>query len=85
MNKFNKYVTIGIGSFILLCALLSGLFSIFNKAEPETILVPKGYEGVVVVIFDQQEGAPAKYEGKDRVYEIPEDGVLLTRFAWDTG
>ncbi|QHT66346.1 hypothetical protein GXP67_06580 [Rhodocytophaga rosea] len=58
---------------------------IFNRAEPEAILIPKGYEGEVIIIFDQKEGAPIKYEGKERIYEIPDNGVLVTQFAWTTG
>jgi hypothetical protein len=85
MKKFSKYMMIGIGSFFLLCFALTGHLLIFNRAEPEAILIPKGYEGEVIIIFDQKDGQPVKYEGKERIYEIPENGVLITQFSWTTG
>jgi hypothetical protein len=56
-----------------------------NKAEPEVHLIPKGYKGPVIIIFDDKQGKPEKYEGDKRVYEIPSDGVLRTQFKKQEG
>jgi hypothetical protein len=56
-----------------------------NQAEPETHLIPKGYKGYVIIIFDEKNGVPEKYENGSRVYEIPSDGVLRTQFKKQKG
>lgn len=68
-----------------------GLSVVFNflgckqKGEQEIYLLPKGYTGHVLIILNQKDGAPKKYEGKARVYEIPETGVLKTQFSNNEG
>lgn len=59
------------------CLLLS---SCIQRAEPEIHLIHKDYKGPVVIIFNDPKGSPVKYEGKSRVYEIPENGILRTKF-----
>jgi hypothetical protein len=56
-----------------------------SKAEPEVHLIPKGYKGPVIIIFDDKQGRPEKYENGKRVYEIPMDGVLKTQFKKQQG
>jgi hypothetical protein len=51
-----------------------------NKVEGEIHLIPKGYEGPVIIVFNQKTGKPVKYENGSRVYEIPASGVLKTQF-----
>jgi len=53
--------------------------------EPEIHLLPAGFEGPVLIIFNQAEGAAPKYEGEARVYEIPASGVLWTQFSDQSG
>lgn len=61
-------------------SILLFLSSCVNKAEPEVHLIPKGYKGPVIIIFEDKQGKPEKYEDGKRVYEIPADGVLRTQF-----
>jgi len=44
-------------------------------------ILPKGYRGLVLVIYNQQSGKPAKYIDGKRVFEIPGDGILKTQFS----
>ncbi len=53
--------------------------------QPEIYLIPQGYEGPILVIFDQADGQPPKYEGRARVYEIPADGVVRTQLQETRG
>ena len=46
---------------------------------------PRDYTGYIIVIFNQEDGKPVKYEGKKRVYEIPSDGILKTQFNINDG
>lgn len=67
---------------------LSVVFSFLGckqKGEQEIYLLPKGYTGHVLVILNQKNGTPKKYEGKARVYEIPENGILKTQFSNNEG
>lgn len=65
---------------VYLFAIMLQLASCTNIVEGEIHLIPKGYEGPVIIVFDQQNGVPEKYENGSRVYEIPNDGVLRTQF-----
>jgi len=56
-----------------------------KKAEPMIYLLPYGYVGTFFIITDIPTGSPVEYEGKSRVYRIPANGVLLTRFSFNRG
>lgn len=56
-----------------------------DRGEQEIIIAPRNYTGYIIVIFNQEDGQPVKYEGKKRVYEIPSDGVLKTQFNVNGG
>ena len=61
------------------------LWKISNTCEPETFLIPNNYKGEVRIIFNQKCGEKIEYEGKNRVYHIPNDGILLTQFEDEQG
>ncbi len=42
-------------------------------------LIPQGYEGVVVIFFDQPNGIEPESEGGQYVYKIPADGLLRVK------
>jgi hypothetical protein len=69
-----------IGSTLLLWVAFLGITS-YVAVQHEIFLIPQGHEGLAVVMFDQPNGQPVKYEGGMRVYEIPPDGVLRTQFS----
>jgi hypothetical protein len=48
--------------------------------EPELFLIPKGYSGRIDIIYNQTNGQQRQYENKRRVYNIPNNGILLTQF-----
>jgi len=60
--------------------LISILFSSCFWGEREVYLIPQGYEGPVVIMFDEVDGQQVNYEEKKRVYEIPTNGILYTQF-----
>ena len=53
--------------------------------EPETYFIPKGMIGRVNIIFDQLKGESPKYENGRRVYRVPANGILLTKFKAEDG
>ncbi len=61
------------------------LWGISNTCEPETFLIPKHYKGEVRIIFNQNCGEKIEYEDKNRIYHIPNDGILLTQFEDEQG
>ena len=65
--------------------LITILTSCINRAEPEIHLIPKDFQGPIIIIYEQKDGKPKKYEGDFRVYEIPGDGVLRTQFTHPKG
>jgi len=56
------------------------MFSSCIWGEREIYLIPEDFEGPVIIMFDETEGQPIKYEEKKRVYQIPDNGVLRTQF-----
>lgn len=44
-------------------------------------LIPEGYIGPIIIIFDQPNGLKKRYEKGWRVYEIPNNGILKTQFG----
>ena len=56
-----------------------------QKAEDTVRLIPEGYIGSVLVIFNQENGEPKEYEEGKRIYRIPENGVLKTQFEPNYG
>ncbi|HEX7880856.1 MAG TPA: hypothetical protein VF720_15700 [Candidatus Eisenbacteria bacterium] len=56
-----------------------------NIAEPARFIVPNGYTGSVAVVFDRPWGLEPEYDGRRRIYRIPDDGVLATRLEFDNG
>jgi asparagine N-glycosylation enzyme membrane subunit Stt3 len=53
--------------------------------EEVTFILPEGYVGYVIIIYDQKDGEKVKYDGSTRVYEIPSSGILKTQFSADYG
>lgn len=70
-------------SLIIIIAFYLG--SCINRAEPEMHLIPKGYQGYVIIIFEDPNGQAEKYEDGFRVYEIPTNGILRTKFSRQNG
>jgi ferredoxin len=63
-------------------SLLALLFvSSCNVSDNERYLVPEGFNGRVLILFNRSDGAPKEYDGRTRIYRVPESGVLKTQFA----
>tara|TARA_R110002051_G_scaffold323487_1_gene417259 strand:+ start:3633 stop:4082 length:450 start_codon:yes stop_codon:yes gene_type:complete len=57
------------------------LFTNCKKNEDTITLIPKDYLGTVKIWFNQKNGTEKKYEKNKRIYKIPENGVLKTKFS----
>jgi len=73
------------GLFINLIVVMQFLISCHQQAEPETYIIPESFTGKVNIIFNRKEGSEKKYEDGRRVYEVPNDGILLTQFTTNDG
>lgn len=73
-----------IGSIVLYGAY-QVVFFISNKTEPETFLIPAGYEGKVRVFYSQLRGEPEAREDKRIIYQIPDDGIYKTQVKFTQG
>lgn len=82
--NFLKKIVFTILPFIIvpICILI---WKKINTVEPEIFLIPKNYRGFVYISYNHKCGKPNKYEANSRVYEIPNDGVLLTQFKDEQG
>jgi hypothetical protein len=76
MNTIKKIAT----AITLFCTV-----SCINRAEPEMHVLPKGFQGYVIIVFNDPNGQDEKYEDGFRVYEIPSNGILRTKFEFQDG
>lgn len=60
-------------------------WSCLKSGDDEIHLIPDGFTGTVVIIFNQPDGIPQKWERGRRVYEIPVNGILKTQFSFNKG
>lgn len=67
-------------SRIFFLILVCHLVSCRRTAEPELFLIPNGYKGIIVVLFDQSTGSETFYNDGRRVYPITQNGILRTKF-----
>jgi hypothetical protein len=56
-----------------------------SKGEDSFRIVPKGYEGLVIIIFDADKSDVQNYEDGKRVYKIPDSGILISGFSENYG
>lgn len=69
----------------ILALLVVGLVACQGRAESESYLVPAGYAGTITIAFRAANGSPLVREGDARLYQIPENGILLSQAAPNTG
>src|SRR5882672_11596236 len=74
-----------LGAVLVATGFVLAAWFIFSRGEAEIHLIPDGYVGPVVIAFDREDGEPKKYENKTRIYGIPPNGVLKTRFPKNDG
>jgi len=67
--------------FILTIFLIIGC----NMKENEVYILPDNYIGYVIIIFGQEEGSEKKYFNGKRIYDIPDSGILKTKFDANYG
>lgn len=48
------------------------------RAEPETFLIPQNFRGQFAIIFNEACGQTISYEKGRRIYQIPDNGILMT-------
>lgn len=72
-------------SIIILMLISSLMMTSCDRGEREMIVVPQNYTGYIIIIFNQKKGVAPLYEGKNRVYEIPRNGILKTQFPGNPG
>lgn len=68
-------------AFILFLAVLSQSCGWIKK---EVFIIPKNYTGCLIVFFDQANSAPVKVKNRERIFEIPSNGVLVTSSSINT-
>ena len=56
-----------------------------RKREPELYLLPRGFVGNVVVVYNQPNGQPREYHAGTRVYRVPSGGIVYSPFGPNNG
>ena len=69
--------------FIIAVLLNNACF--FKYPRDGIYLIPKGYTGDVIILFNQSDGVIPEIENGLFVYKIPEDGILKVKTKGYTG
>lgn len=77
--------------FLYLLPVLFIVFSFWYLTRPfnQTIVVPKGYEGVVTIEYDQKDGQPKEWIGESfgiggsRLIKVDNNGKAKTQFGYE--
>lgn len=73
-----------LGSIVVL--IVGYLFWYYtSSADDEIHLLPKGFTGIVIIRFNAENGKDKLYEDGKRIYEIPANGILDTKFDVNDG
>ncbi len=56
-----------------------------DKKESETFLIPKDFRGKFVIYYEESCGTDVEYINGRRIYRIPDDGILITKFKREAG
>lgn len=78
MSTSTRFTT----SYLVVLSTLVALTTTGCSAEERTseiFLLPEGYQGAFYVVYNIPDGEPLTYEAGTPVYDIPQDGVLLTQ------
>lgn len=76
-RQIRPIIQLGISS---LPFIIYFIIHLINLPSSDTFLIPKNFRGTVYVFYDQINGVEKEYEGSRRIYRIPKDGILLTKF-----
>jgi len=56
-----------------------------DTADESIVIVPDGYVGSILIVYDQKYGLEERYQDNKRVYVVPEDGILMSKFSDNDG
>ncbi|MBK8981556.1 MAG: hypothetical protein IPM38_04345 [Ignavibacteria bacterium] len=90
-QKISKTIIILLSFPLTIIVVIIGMYLYFfassylTRPEKETYLIPEGYIGTVLVIFNQSDGEKPEYEDGRRIYRIPPSGVLFTQLKDEQG
>ena len=50
-----------------------------QKGAKSSFIIPKGYQGFIIIIYDQPNNVKLPTTKQERIYKIPNNGILLTK------
>ncbi len=56
-----------------------------DKVVEEIYLIPDNFIGTIDIYFDADDGAEKEYKDSVRIFRIPENGILKTKFSYCKG
>ena len=86
LKKVLKIIGLVLGGAVLFYVGWFAFWIWYRMGEDEVYILPNEFEGAVIVLMNEPDGTTKKYNKKgDRIYEIPESGVLKTQFKLQNG
>ena len=74
--KTGWQIFLGLLPFLILYGLIEN-----DKPSDDIFLIPNDFRGQVIIEYGVENGAEKEYEGKWRIYRVPENGHLNTKFT----
>jgi hypothetical protein len=56
------------------------IVTFYSMSSYNIFLIPKGYIGRILIVHGCKDGAKKEFEGRYRLYKIPQNGILKTQF-----
>ncbi|WP_333660527.1 DUF6843 domain-containing protein [Chishuiella changwenlii] len=86
MKKLFKVFGYTLLGLLLLWGIVYLFWKLHYTAEDEVFILPDDFEGAVIVLYNKKNGQAEKYDEKgNRVYIIPKNGILKTKFKFQEG
>lgn len=71
------------GIFIIILFTISMVVEGCSQIKKEVFILPRNFTGYIMILYNQSSGMPIKIEDGKRIYQIPENGILITKSSND--
>ena len=75
----------GLTAKLLLFVITIFIISCEREGENSIYLIPKNYEGNLIILFNQQDGKDTAFDKQERIYRFDKYGILKTKFQPNYG
>ena len=84
VTGFMSFPLVLIGSVILMYCV-STIWSVLTRHATEVFIIPQNFKGKFRIVYNQKCGLDSRIENGKRIFDIPDNGILLIKSEFKTG